>query len=917
MKTIRVNVPFMMMLFCVVSCFVSVPIVSGIDLYVAVDGNDSWSGQFVKPNSGKTDGPLASLNGTRDAIRKLRSTGKLTEPVKVNVRGGIYRMNSPFVLESQDSGSEETPIIFQAYKKEKPVFSGGRCITGFRKNGSLWETDIPEVKTGKWYFRQLFVDGQRRQRARGPNEGYFRIESLMPGPKDAQGKEIARDKFVFKAGDLASWARITDVNLVLMHSWETSIHPLKSINTVSNVVEFAALMKEWWCIGYWEKNQRYYVENALELLDQPGEWYLNRETGVLSYWPMPGERLNKAEVIAPVLTELVRITGNADEGRFVQHVTFRGLTFHHADWVLNPKGNSSTQAAVEVLAVVTADGALHCSFEKCEVAHIGTYGVWFKRGCKDCRIQQNRIFDFGAGGVRIGEDKMAQTDVAESSRNLIDNNHIFDGGHVYAGAIGIWVAQSSYNRISHNDIHDMYYSGMSIGWNWGLEPNRTHHNVIEFNHVHNLGHGALSDCGLIYTLGISPGSVIRNNVFHDMWPYTKPSLGWGIYLDGKTGSYLIESNLVYNTLSGGLMFNNGGHAHIIRNNIFALSANEALWPYSEKRPSTFRDNIVYLTQGILLTPHGEHSLNERIAAKEPPGDWDNNVYWHTGGADQIRFYRRSFAEWKALGLDQHSVVADPEFVSPVKHDFRLKKSSPALNLGFQPIDISRVGLYGDSDWANEVRHRKCPKIALPLPPQPPKPVEINDDFEKTAAGMVPANTQVSGEEKGASIRVSEERASGGKRSLKVTDSKNTQPSWQPHFYYEPHLVTGVVCQSFDAWICTNAQFATEWRDSGAYSKSIGPSVLFNGNGNITVAGKVLTTIPPGNWLHVEIEMALGKNVPRSFKITLTPAGGVPQTYTDLVISGQDFHELHWLGFCSIASADTVFYLDNVVIKRLR
>ena len=121
----------------------------------------------------------------------------------------------------------------------------------------------------------------------------------------------------------------------------------------------------------------------------------------------------------------------------MQHVTLRGLAFQHADWVLAPQGNSSTQAAVEVPAAVMADGALHCAVEGCEVAHVGTYGIWFRRGCKDCRIKQNSLYDLGAGGVSVGEAKMAATDVAESSRILVDNNHIYDGGHVYAAGVGI------------------------------------------------------------------------------------------------------------------------------------------------------------------------------------------------------------------------------------------------------------------------------------------------------------------------------------------------------------------------------------------------------------------------------------------------------------------------------------------------
>ncbi len=824
--------------------------------YVAVDGNDAWSGRMAAANAGRTDGPLATLTGARDAIRRARATAGNIGAVTVQVRRGVYRLESAFVLEPQDSGTAQAPVVFEAYQGEHPVFSGGRVIGGFRQNGNLWEAEIPQAKAGQWYFRQLFVDGQRRGVARSPNSGYHRIAKLIPGPPIPNAKPVAREKFIFAPGDIKPYSRLGDVRVVLMHSWETSIHPLKSVDEQTHTVEFAAPMKEWWCIGYWEDAQRYYVENALELLDTPGEWYLNRESGVLSYWPMPGEKLGQTQVVAPVLGELVRLAGNADQGQFVQHVTLRGLAFQHADWQLDPKGNSSTQAAVDVPAVITADGAINCAFEACEVAHVGTYGVWFRRGCKDCRIQRNHVYNLGAGGIRVGEANMAKTDVAETSRTLVDNNHIHAGGRVYAGCVGLWLAQSSHNTISHNDIHDLYYTGISVGWNWGLTPDRTHDNIVEFNHVHDLGHGVLSDCGLIYCLGVSPGSVIRNNVFHDIWPYSQPALGWGIYLDAQTGNYTVENNLVYNTLSGGLMFNNGGHEHVIQNNIFALSANQALWPYSEKRPSTFRHNITYLTQGSLLIAHGERSLNERLAAKESPGDWNDNIYWHTGGAEALRFYRRTFAEWQGIGLDTRSRIADPLFANPAAHDFALKPESPA-------------------------------------------------------------GAHVSGERNGASIRVSDERAASGRQSLKITDSKALQPSWEPHFYYEPHMTSGVVRQSFDVWFAPDAQFFTEWRDTADYPKNVGPSVRFDGSGKISAAGKLLAEVPSKTWIHVEIEAGVGKSAPRTYKITITPVGGQPLTHEGLPIGGADFHELHWLGFSSTAAADTVYFVDNLRVVQPR
>jgi len=124
---------------------------------------------------------------------------------------------------------------------------------------------------------------------------------------------------------------------------------------------------------------------------------------------MPGEKINETEVVAPAMTELVRLAGNADQNRFVQYVTIKGLAFQHADWELAPEGNSSTQAAVEVPAAVMADGALNCRMENCEVAHVGNYEIWFRRGCKDCGVYYNRLYDLGAGGIRVGEDKMART----------------------------------------------------------------------------------------------------------------------------------------------------------------------------------------------------------------------------------------------------------------------------------------------------------------------------------------------------------------------------------------------------------------------------------------------------------------------------------------------------------------------------
>jgi hypothetical protein len=890
-----------------------------IVLYVSPSGNDSWSGSIAEPNPQKSDGPLATLSEARNRIRAIKEKqGRLNNDVTIYIRGGIYFLKDTFELEPADSGSDGFKITYEAFNNEQVIVSGGIKVTNWKKSDNgLLVAQIPEVSSGKLWFNQLFVNGERRIRARSPNTGWFRIAGYAK-THDASGKETERnrDAFFFKSGDIQQWKNLNDANIILFHSWENSIHPIKSVNLESNLVEFSAPLKEWWTIGYWEKNQRYIVDNVFEALDTPGEWYLNRQSGNLYYMPLNGETPDNIEAIAPRLIELVRIKGEASKNACVSNIVFRNIKFHHADWQRLPQGNSSTQAAVESPCAIIADGAINCVFEKCEIAHTGGYAIWFRRGCRNCRIEQTRIFDLGAGGVRIGECNMAKDDRDESTSNIVYNNHIYDGGHIFTGGVGIWVAQSSSNLISNNEIHKMTYTGISVGWNWNDALNRTHHNIIQFNHIHHLVNGIMSDAGGIYTLGVSPGSVIRNNLIHDIWPYEKPDFGWGIYLDATCGNYLVESNIVYYTRSGGLMYNNGGHEHIIRNNIFALSVTHQIWPFFEKRFNIFTNNIIFYDRGELFIRHGEASFQQRVSAKESLGIWDYNIYWHKDGADNIRFFRLDFEEWQSYGMDKHSLIADPQFKDPFNEDFSLKPTSPAFKLGFKPIDTTNIGLVGDSAWRREPSKFNYPKTKLP--PSPPKPIakDIIEDFENLNPGDIPENMTVSGTEQGASISVTDELAASGKKSLKIVDSKILKPSWQPHFFYSPHFTQGTIEQSFDIYLTDRNELFTEWRDDRPYPDCIGPSISIDSAGNVRHKGKPLCRIPLKTWVNIKIKAQLGKNNPNIFSLTVTVPGSNPLTFDKLEFIGTKFNELHWLGFSSTAAEDTVFYLDNLHIKKV-
>jgi len=249
-------------------------------------------------------------------------------------------------------------------------------------------------------------------------------------------------------------------------------------------------------------------------------------------------------------------------------------------------------------------------------------------------------------------------------------------------------------------------------------------------------------------------------------------------------------------------------------------------------------------------------------------------------------------------------------------DLALKPTSPAIKLGFKPIDTSTVGLYGDAAWVSEPKQFRYAPTVLPPPPAPPKPTPIAEDFESTPVGDTVANATVSGEEKGASIRVTDEQAAAGKHSLKVVDVTGLTYSWEPHFLYRPHFTKGTMRQSFDLWLGKNALLYTEWRDETTeYPRCVGPSVFFDAaSGNVTSNGKVVGQVPVGKWIHVEIEGTVGKGAPRVFKLTIAVPGQAPQVVRDLPYMGPDFVELQWLGFVSNATVDSYFYLDNILLK---
>ncbi|MGE5297241.1 MAG: right-handed parallel beta-helix repeat-containing protein, partial [Solirubrobacterales bacterium] len=846
-----------------------------------------------QPNAQGTDGPVATLERARDLLRQAKSL----DSSHVVVADGRYQLRQPFSLTPEDSG-----VVYEAAPGVRPVFSGGRVIRGFEPAGDgLWRAKIDDVAGGSWYFEQLFVDGRRATRARSPNKFYFYMlevqeETLVKGP--GERPQRARQTVTIRPDDLSplfglSDRELHDVQMVVYHKWDNTTRFIDALDkTESAIITTGEGLKPW---NSWGKGDRYHLENFRAALDAPGEWFLSRD-GWLYYMPLEGQDMRTAQVVAPAVEKFLLFEGDVQNAKWVENITLRGLTFLHGEYRMPPGGFEASQAASPIDAVVMADGARNITIEDCEFGHFGRYGVWFRKGCRDCSLRKSYVHDFGAGGVRIGESVVPKTEQEQTGHITLDNNIIRHGGRIFPSAVGVWIGHSGDNTVTHNEIADLYYTGISAGWVWGYSGSIAKRNNISFNRVHHLGWAVLSDMGGIYTLGASEGTVIANNIFHDIYAYSYG--GWGLYTDEGSTGIVLENNLIYNTKTGSF-HQHYGKENIVRNNILVNSMmHQVQATRVENHLSfTFERNIVYWQTGPLLAgPWAEVQVN-----------MDNNCYWNAAGQD-VTFIGMPLDQWRQQeGRDQHSIVEDPLFVDPARGDFHLKPDSPALTIGFKPFDYAEAAVYGDPAWiakANEVTYPP-----LEWPPDPPA-MAIKDGFEKPAVGARPTGAEVNVENKGDSIQVTDETAAGGKHSLRITDAPGLQRAFNPHLVYSPNHGSGTTRCSFDLQVGPGVSINHEWRDGRPSPYAVGPSLWINGS-SLQVAGKTLASLPVGQWVHFEIAADLGEKNSGTWSLSVTLPGEAVKMFQGLKNTSSNFEKLTWLGFVSNATDKTVFYLDNL------
>jgi hypothetical protein len=243
--------------------------------------------------------------------------------------------------------------------------------------------------------------------------------------------------------------------------------------------------------------------------------------------------------------------------------------------------------------------------------------------------------------------------------------------------VGIFIGDNANHRIVHNHVHDLFYSGISVGSVQDFGPNHATNNFIEFNHVHDIGQGMLSDLAGIYT-GSTPGTRIAFNTIHDV--ARRDYGGWGIYTDEGSHQMLIENNLVYRCQDGALFVHHSRDITAV-NNIFALSQQVAIDRGGiGGLELTFERNLVYCLQGKAVGDYGSAHMSPAVCR------FNRNLYWNAS-VELVLFAKKGFPEWKALGQDKDSMIADPLFVDPNSGDFRLQPNSPVRQIGFKPWEL--------------------------------------------------------------------------------------------------------------------------------------------------------------------------------------------------------------------------------------
>jgi len=865
-------------------------------------------------------GPISTPQAARDAARKS------PRPARILVADGTYSLTEPLSLSAEDSATE-----WVAAPGAAPVFSGGRPITGWKERNGLWVADMPDVKAGRQSFEQLWINGRRATRARHPNRGYLHITTVAPTDAFPDlGSAPEKKVFQLPADSYSLLKSIpaaerADLLVTITHDWCTTQARVADLNDAARSVRIKG-QSRYPLVPAADPALRFWLENYRSALDSPGEWFLDRAAGELLYSPLPGERPETAVAIVPVAERLLTIKGASD-------LVFRGLRFEFDNDLYPANGLFEGQAAPGVGAAIELAGSKGIRFEACSVAHVGRHAISFHNDCADSAVVHCQLQDLGGGGVLVGD--VARPREAEICHHVVvDDCIIQHGGRRHPSACGVTFTHTRHCAVTHCDIADLYYTGVSAGWNWGYGESISRETLVENNHIHHLGWSYLSDMGGFYGLGTSPGTVIRGNHIHHINSHRYG--GWGIYYDEGSCDALAENNLVHDTWDSGF-HQHFGYANRVRNNIFAFGR-KAQVQRTRNEPRLcfiYERNIVFWDPPATLLDRGDASW----ALVDKPGKGDpadsiifrDNLYWCSDGKTPglLNQGTISWDSWRKMGRDKGSLFADPLFVDAAARDFRLKEGSPAVKIGFKPWDLSLAGVRsGDAAWrAEAARGHDYPTWEREARPWPASPFAIPlETFDGVAVGTIgipaasfqrPKGQPDRGEGVGVTAEVSSPLPIDGRpaaksgRSLKVQDAPDLAKTHEPVLHIRPNWTSGRFIVGFDAMSEPGAEWFFEMRGKGDFA--VGPLVTWR-NGRLTAGtgnATPLAEIPPGEWFRLTITAETASdNGAGSYVVEVMRQDGTSKTFPKITCK-DSWNDASYLLYSGIGTKKAAFFIDNL------
>jgi len=628
-------------------------------VFVATSGSDDAAGTI--------DQPFNTLERARDAVRELKRQGKCGAGATVNVRGGEYYRDRTFELTAEDSGAETGKIVYCAYENEDVRFTGGREISGFAPvidasvrgrldeaaRGNVLQADLKTQgvtdfgsPVGLGSRLELFFNGKAMTLARYPNEGYLTIDKVTAGKNGG--------RFTYKGDRHLRWEQAEDLWLFgyWYHNWSDQYQKVESIDADKAEI---VLAKPYHGYGY-RVGGRWYAQNLLEEIDQPGEFYVNRDTGILYFWP-PAPIEESSAVVSVLKDTMVT-------ARDASHVVLSGFTFE------------CTRGSV-----VSISGGTGNLVTRCTMRNTGGSGVAVNGGTRHS-VDRCHMYDLGTRGIQLnGGDRKTLTPAGHSATN----NHIHHFARLkttYQPAIAL---NGVGNRMAHNHIHHCPHMAAGFGGN---------EHVIEFNDIHHSCQDT-GDVGAIYTgrNWTMRGTVVRHNFIHE----TGGVKGWsmGVYLDDAFSGTTIYGNVFYKVRRAA--FIGGGRDNKVINNLFVDCAPAI---HIDTRGLGWAKGYIakgggwHMYQKLAEVNYDKPPYSERYPAlarilDEGPAEPRGNVILRNV---IVRGTPYSIAQEEHNRIEDNLVIEDPGFVDEAALNFQLRDDSPVWETDFERIPFEEIGI---------------------------------------------------------------------------------------------------------------------------------------------------------------------------------------------------------------------------------